>query len=272
VRARNDAGLTQKATAESLDWGLSKVVRIEQGNVPVGPTDVRAMLAIYGVTDQERIEELAGFSRQARDAQSWAGFDDITTPAFRELIAQEQAADRVYKYEPSVVPGLFQTDRYMRSLLAALGHQESDVDRRAELRGARQKILDLDVGPEIEVVLGEVALRRPAGDPSVMNEQLKKLIELEAHRRVKLAVLPFSAGVHPGMGTSFTILEFDDDDLDDTVYLQDAGKRSVANDDPELLESYLDLFEQLKDLAQRSGRLSDHVNRAWSDLHDLPPS
>ena len=68
--ARADANLTQKAAADELVWSVSKIVRIEQGTVPVAPTDVRAMLHLYRVTDQEQVDalvELAGFVARRGD-------------------------------------------------------------------------------------------------------------------------------------------------------------------------------------------------------------
>src|SRR5690348_10070276 len=57
-QARADAKMTQKAAADELVWSTSKIVRIEQGIVPVTPTDVRAMLYLYGITEKSRIDDL----------------------------------------------------------------------------------------------------------------------------------------------------------------------------------------------------------------------
>lgn len=53
-RARETAGLTQGKVAEALDWSVSKVNRIEKGDVTVSTTDLRALLELYGVVDRER--------------------------------------------------------------------------------------------------------------------------------------------------------------------------------------------------------------------------
>ena len=52
------AGLTQKEAAAKLYWSISKVVRVEQGTVPLNPSDVRVMLLAYGVANPELADDL----------------------------------------------------------------------------------------------------------------------------------------------------------------------------------------------------------------------
>src|ERR1022692_3264917 len=107
-QARGDASMTQRAAAEQLVWSISKIVRIEQGTVPVTPTDVRAMLHLYQVTDEPTVEELVELAKDAREDKGWSAFSDVLSLAALELVGNEPAAKVIYKYEPSVIPGLFQ--------------------------------------------------------------------------------------------------------------------------------------------------------------------
>jgi transcriptional regulator with XRE-family HTH domain len=66
-RAREAAPMTQKMAANALDWSVSKINRLEQGLVHASWPDVLAMLKAYGVTDEERIEELTTLARESRD-------------------------------------------------------------------------------------------------------------------------------------------------------------------------------------------------------------
>ena len=50
-QARREAKLTQRGVAEALDWSLSKVIRIETGQVGVTATDLKALLDLYRVSD-----------------------------------------------------------------------------------------------------------------------------------------------------------------------------------------------------------------------------
>src|SRR5690242_6546446 len=76
-QARVDKSMTQKDAAEALVWSVSKIVRIEQGTVPVAPTDVRAMLQTYDITDDSRIRELVQLAKEAREAKGWSQFSDV---------------------------------------------------------------------------------------------------------------------------------------------------------------------------------------------------
>ena len=73
-QARVDAKMTQKVAADELVWSTSKIVRIEQGTVPATPTDVRAMLHLYRVTDESRIEDLVDLAKNAREDKGWNAF------------------------------------------------------------------------------------------------------------------------------------------------------------------------------------------------------
>ena len=57
-RARLAWGLTQKDIAERLDWSPSKIIRIESGSVSITVTDLRALLAEYGIEDTKVVEDL----------------------------------------------------------------------------------------------------------------------------------------------------------------------------------------------------------------------
>ena len=88
-QARVDAKMTQKVAADELVWSTSKIVRIEQGTVPVTPTDVRAMLHLYRITDESRIEDLVDLAKNAREDKGWNTFSDVLSPAGLELFGNE---------------------------------------------------------------------------------------------------------------------------------------------------------------------------------------
>ena len=70
---RDAADLTQRAAAEALDWSVDKIIRIEQGAVGITPTDLRALLGVYGVTDAKHVDdlvELAGGCRKQSGAST----------------------------------------------------------------------------------------------------------------------------------------------------------------------------------------------------------
>jgi transcriptional regulator with XRE-family HTH domain len=266
-QARQDAKLTQQAAAEQLVWSTSKIVRIEQGTVPVAPTDVRAMLHLYRISDEPRIAELVELAKDAREDKGWGTYSDVLAPAGIELFGYEPTAKVIYKYEPSVIPGMFQTQDYARALLKALGNSEEQVERRLEARAQRQRLLDRLDRPELNFILGEAALSRPAGGEDVMREQIAHVLDLAKTDAISVQLLPFSAGVHRGMGSAFTVLQFDDPFLPDLLFLENAERESVSRDEFGEIKRYLDLFVELQSMAAKAGPLEDHVRRILRDQY-----
>ena len=258
-QGRTDADISQKAAASELVWSVSKIVRIEQGTVPVAPTDVRAMLHLYKVTDEARVDDLVELAKQAREDKGWAEYEDILQPATRELVGSEPAAKVVYQYEPAIVPGLFQTQDYGRALLHVLGLSEADVERRLEARLKRQRLLEATLRPDFNIVIGQAALVRPVGGKDVMIEQISRLLELSKEPGVNLWLLPFSAGAHRAMGSAFTILQFEDPELKDLLYLENAERVSVSRDEKHDISQYLELYVELQKLADDAGSFEDLV-------------
>ena len=54
--AREKRDLTQSQVAEAMEWSLSKVMRIESGEVTIAPNDLRFLLAYLGITDRARVD------------------------------------------------------------------------------------------------------------------------------------------------------------------------------------------------------------------------
>jgi transcriptional regulator with XRE-family HTH domain len=267
-QARTDANLTQKAAADQLVWSNSKIVRIELGTVPVTPTDVRAMLQLYGVTESSQIEEFVNLAKQARVDKGLSAFDDVLSTEALELFGNESAAKVIYKYEPSVFPGLFQTQEYARSLLHALGNSEEEVERRIEVREQRQRMLESAHHPELSFIIGETALSRPVGGDDVMREQIAHLLELSKRKGISISILPFAAGVHRAMGGAFTVLQFEDPLLPDLLYLENAVGERVSHDEEGEIKKYLELFVELETMTSKYGSLEEQSERILHERYD----
>jgi transcriptional regulator with XRE-family HTH domain len=259
-QARIDAHLTQKAAAEELSWSMSKIVRIELGSVPVTPTDVRVMLQLYGVDDRSQIEELFNLAKEAREDKGLSPFSDVLSDEALELFGNEGAAKVIYKYEPSVFPGLFQTTEYARSLLHALGYSEEQVEKRLKVREQRQRMLEGADHPDLSFIVGETALSRTVGGEDVMREQIAHVLELSKMDGISTAILPFAAGVHRAMGGAFTVLQFKDPQLPDLLYLENAVGERVSRDEEGEISKYLELFAELQEMASKYGSVEEQVD------------
>lgn len=249
--ARERAGLTQKNVADALGLSLSKIVRAELGTSAISPADVRALLSLFGESDQRVVDDLVHLAHAAREPSQWTPFADVYTETSLDLFATERSAALIAKYEPDQVPGLLQTEDYARALLCSLGNSEPQVRRKLEVRVARQQLFELERPPKLNFVLGEAVVRTPPtagakGGFQIMEEQLEHLLSFAQRPGIDLYVLPFASGLHQSSGESFTILHFEDDALEDLLYLEDPGRVGTVTDDPSRVQHYLDRHADLR--------------------------
>jgi transcriptional regulator with XRE-family HTH domain len=247
--ARERAGLTQRQVATELGYSSSKMIRMEQGLVPVSTDDVVKLMELYGVSDAETQARMADLARGSRAAQPWNDFKDSISATELSYYGNEPSASVIYKYEPTFVPGIFQTAEYAEALLTRLGLSKDEVLQKLELRLARTRILEERARPDMRFIIGEAVLSRPVGSLKVMEAQLRQLRNLATQPGVSLQILPFSVGPHRAMGDAFTIMTFDQEEVPDLLFLQDAGQQSTERDEPKSIRRYLDIFSELSDLA-----------------------
>ena len=241
-RAREAAGLTQRDAAQALDWSMSKLVRIEAGSVGVSITDLRALLALYGVDDTDQVNELVTMARASKERPWFSKYEKVLSPAFAQYLGYEDSASVIRGFQPLTIPGLLQTDDYARAIIEA--SRVDQVDERVELRTTRQELLERPDRPETYYILDEAALHRCIGGAAVMRSQLRHLRDLALEPRLSVRVIPFSAGAHTSMKGSFTILEFADWD-EDVLYLETAGGSVTSREDQKLIADYRENFELL---------------------------
>ena len=205
--AREAAGMTQVQIADVLGCSESKIYKIEAGDVGVNRGDLLVMLDQYKITDGRR-ETALDLQKQGKQRGWWAKYGAIPN-AYAMYVGLESAATEVKNFELAVVPGLLQTEDYARAVMtAAWPDDPKEVQRRVDLRMARQTALTEDPPIKVWGIVDEGVLRRQTGGPEVMHAQLKHLIELSKRPTITIQVVPFSEGWHPGTVGSFHILEF----------------------------------------------------------------
>src|SRR3954447_21651883 len=69
--ARNAKGDTQTQVAEAMEWSLSKVMRIESGEVTISQNDLRPLLAHLGVKDRQAIDDLVQAAKASKQRRQW---------------------------------------------------------------------------------------------------------------------------------------------------------------------------------------------------------
>ncbi|MEU6536436.1 helix-turn-helix transcriptional regulator [Streptomyces sp. NPDC047000] len=238
LRLRDAAGKTQRQAGDAINASNSKIVKMEQGWVPMRDPDIRALCVFYDVADHEasRLLDLARLDRERRRARGW--WQHSPHPGtLSEYLALEDAANRVRTWQLSLVPGLFQTAEYARSLAVSEGagvwEDPDDIERLVEIRMRRQNRLHEERPLHVYALVWEAALRQLVGGADTMRAQLEHLLEVAKLPHVRLQVLPFRAGGHPCIPGSFSIISFAEaeavdvvhaDTIASTVWVENAGE------------------------------------------------
>jgi transcriptional regulator with XRE-family HTH domain len=247
-RARLDAGLTQEQVAAAMDWSLSKLIRIENGSVGISTNDLRAILLHYKITDSLRTSELLALARAARERSWWGSYSDSAPKPLLQLIEYEAAAFIARNFQPLIVPGLLQTEEYARASIQALEPemQPSRVETLVKIRMKRQELLQRSDAPLLFFIMDEAVVRRIVGGEDVMRRQLQRMIDVSDMPNVTIEVVPFSAGILPGLQSPFLIYEFPDAADDDVLYLEHRRGTLLSRDDPEEILGFREEFESLR--------------------------
>ncbi|GAA4859065.1 helix-turn-helix domain-containing protein [Saccharopolyspora rosea] len=213
-RLREAAGKSQKDAAAVIECDTSLISRLERGQRSLKVLELSALLDFYGVDGESRrrVIEIAQLARQRQPRRTYA---DSLPGAFHRLLDHEQDAAELLFAENELIPGLLQTEEYIRALMrigraAIFDSPPHDIEDRVRFRLQRQELLSRPSPAEMWFVIGEAALRRPLGSKSVLRRQLHHLQDLiEQHPHLTVQVVPLSTVDHPLLGGSIEILRFD---------------------------------------------------------------
>jgi hypothetical protein len=258
------ADVTREAAGYSIRASESKISRMELGRVGFKERDVTDLLTLYGVDDQT---ELLALVREANRPGWWQAYSDVLPTWFLNYLDLEQAAELIRTYEIQFVPGLLQTEDYARAVIA-IGHgrgSKRELDRRVELRMARQTMLARADSPRLWAVIDEAVLLRPMGGRATHRAQLESLLALTESRVVRLQVVPFSAGGHAAAGGAFSILRFAHEEVPDLVFLEQLTG-SLYLDRPEDVDQYAAAASRLVIEATTPEHTADILHRALRSL------
>jgi len=270
---RGEGGLTIRAAAQALEWSEAKIWRIETGQTSLRSLDVEAMCRAYGAKP-DITQALMGLAKETKAKGWWHAYGDAVPEWFDVYIGLEQAASQIAWYEAELVPGLFQTEAYARTVISAEHSDESDEDigRRVHLRLARQALVRRTIAPPaIHVALDEGILRRPVGGPAVMAEQLDQLTEAGNLPNVSIRVVPFNVGLHHGqLSGPFEILRFpvngDGRDSEPPTVYQDGATGALYLDKPREVERFSTLFGNIWDTSLDEASSINLIHQAAEEL------
>jgi transcriptional regulator with XRE-family HTH domain len=195
--ARLEAGYrTQEALGEALGMDQTGVNKAETGDrIPSARIlgDWLGLCNVSGIARQaiEGVAELARATAEDAPVKVW----------FSGYLTAEASAHSIRIWQPSIVPGLVQTDAYARVIFEVAGIDDARIRELLEVRQKRREIFARPQPPNVVLLLDESVLHRPIGPPQVMREQLEHIMSLP--KSVVVQVIP---ACNAGLGGAITLL------------------------------------------------------------------
>ncbi|MFH8490553.1 helix-turn-helix domain-containing protein [Streptomyces longisporoflavus] len=264
-RHREAARLDQSIAAEAILKSVTKISRLESGQVSASALEVRTLLDRYGVQDQEERARLEQWARASNAHGWWLDYQEIVRPDYADHITLESDATYIRSWEPALIPGLLQTPAYAESVITA-GPTFITPERVAQLvkvRQERQKRIE-EGGAHFTAIIWEPALLALARNTTVRDEQLMKLRDAGQRQNVTIQILPSEAGNAAGMSGAFVAFSFGTEPSAEAVTVRNVANTSVV-EAPEDLTLYANVFDQLRSAAMSPEESATRIQRALTN-------
>lgn len=264
---REESGLSRSEAGAAIGVSRSKISRLEHGRTGSKARDVEALLSLYGVVGEAERGIVRTLAEQANTPGWWQRYSDIIPLWLHDYLGAEQAADVIRGFEAQFVPDLLQTPEYAREALRLAHPDESaeKLERRVEFRTRRQRVLERPDPPHLWMVVDEGALRRQLGGRTVLAAQLDHLAAMAERPHITVQILPFSAGGHPALCGSVTMLRLPGGQLPDMVYLEQLTG-AVYPDRFADVQRYWDVLNRLVVQAARATETVAHLRAIRAEL------
>ncbi|WTW93966.1 helix-turn-helix domain-containing protein [Streptomycetaceae bacterium NBC_01309] len=195
---REHAGLSRVQFAERVRYSKHTVESVELGRRMPDEAFV------------ERAETATGDTGALRNSSKHLTRGNPGLAAwFRRWAYLEQRAVSLCTYECRLVPGLLQSESYVRAVfdnsIPLLTDEQLAAQATARLE--RQKMLYERPHVPFSFIVEESVLRRRLGGVEVMREQIHHILTLSSLRNVTFQVVPLGAEVHACLDGSVRLLE-----------------------------------------------------------------
>ncbi|GAB2906879.1 transcriptional regulator WhiJ [Streptomyces mayteni] len=200
---REAAGLSTREVSLGLKIDATKISHIEAGRTGLSASRLRLMAAYYGCEDAALIDALAAMTGD-RPRNWWEDFRGDLGQSALNLAELEHHAVELRTIQGAYIPGLLQTEAYMRGVMSyPLPYPtKPDLDIMVAFRLRRQRILDRLPTLPFRAVIHEAALRTHVADRAATREQLDSILADSERDNVAIRVVPFQAYHFGAGGTS----------------------------------------------------------------------
>ncbi|MCP2333118.1 helix-turn-helix domain-containing protein [Actinoalloteichus caeruleus] len=247
---RERTGLTLEEAGKAIERSQAVMSRLEHGVTGLRQRDLRALVEFYQerVIDNDAVdvEWYLSLNKGADQRGHWSGYRAAYAKYFRMAVDLEADASTINWYEVEIVPGLLQTEEYVRALFTEAGTQsasESLIQARLE----RRTVLVSHQAPCVTFVLSESCIKRVQGSPAVMQGQIRYLLDISEQENVRMHILPFrsrAAGNARYQFTHYVIPAAGKASPLEFVYTE-SYRAGEYLDDPDSISSYKQLWGRL---------------------------
>jgi transcriptional regulator with XRE-family HTH domain len=205
---RKSRGLTGKDLAEKTGLSAAAISKFENGRLRPTEKFTESVIQALDLSSSETyaLRELSNFvnSQFAR----WTLSQNQVTTNQINIGIREKNSKTIRSYFNQVIPGLLQSEDYMRAVFQSLVQPDQEnLNRVVKSRLKRQNILN-SKRISLTFVLGEGALRTSFGSKSILKGQLKHLIEIiETRPFTEIRVLPWQRVLNRFILDSFVIYD-----------------------------------------------------------------
>lgn len=237
---RERAGKTLEETSAAVKgMYFAKLQKIEKGTQAIrSAAEMKALLAYYGVDDEDDVEALLSIQREGASQDWWSPFQSTMPSGMPRFVGIEAAAKETWAFHPTLFLGLLQTEGYARRLHELAQPIEEttseSIARNVEVRMRRKEALLRSEEPlKLRAVLWEPALRNLVGDPDLMLAQYAEVVRLSGLPNVEIQILPILPPKFRGHTPShnFSVLHLQDE-LPTSVQVDTPWSSTSVSDKP----------------------------------------
>ncbi|RLL70213.1 helix-turn-helix transcriptional regulator [Streptomyces sp. Z26] len=243
-RLRSEAELTTQDAADTLECGKPKISQIENGKRGIRQLDLTLLLDLYGVTDDTYRVNLKRLAKDIHRVDWWSGQAPLLHDALRDYLTLESDSHLMRAYEPKVLPGLLQTEDYMRAVFVGAGEDPERTEQLIQIRLKRQELLKNSRDFRLRTVIDAPALHRIHGGSELIVEQLNHLLQVGKRSNIHIQVLPLEAPLPMEQYGPFAILNVEGEPPVELVWLEHITGGTLLEQRPDV-QVYSKTWEEL---------------------------
>ncbi|MBF6044381.1 helix-turn-helix domain-containing protein [Streptomyces sp. NRRL B-1677] len=264
-KLRERAGVSARDAATAVGRDQAWLSHMEAGNAALGAERARALAARYGVQDAALVKAVVERADE-RTRGWWEKFRGRMPKSALDLAELEWHASALRSVQVVNVPGLLQTEDYMRALFSYVASdlELCDLDTVVEFRLQRRQVLERKDPPTLLVIVHEAALRMRVGDRKVARGQLDYLLAAFDRPSITIQVLPFEVEGFAGMGYSMLYVA-DRVAAFDTVQVDQMHGNLFLREEDQLVK-YRNRWDKLDGVALGSSESRDFIHRIAREL------